>query len=55
MIKHKAIREGDEFACPCGLRWDVNEPDPHTPEDKPTVTAEDISLATLESIKESLK
>lgn len=21
-------REGDEWACECGLRWDVNDPDP---------------------------
>lgn len=26
---HKAIREGDEMACTCGLRWDINEDDPH--------------------------
>lgn len=25
----KAIREGDEMACSCGLRWDIDEPDPH--------------------------
>lgn len=25
----KAIREGDEMACSCGLRWDVDEADPH--------------------------
>lgn len=25
----KAIREGDEMACSCGLRWDMDEPDPH--------------------------
>ncbi len=24
-----AIREGDEMACSCGLRWDVDEADPH--------------------------
>ena len=55
MIKHKATREGDELSCPCGMRWGVNEPDPHTPEDKPTVTAEEISLAVLESIRKALK
>jgi len=30
--KHKSIREGDEYACSCGLRWGVNEFDPHEPE-----------------------
>ena len=30
MTEHKAAREGDEFACPCGLRWAVGEKDPHT-------------------------
>ena len=99
MINHKATREGDEFACPCGLRWAVGEKDPHTtcyqcerttdylyydsrcldctrvtpeemrgesseedtpdgedsPDAKPTVTAEEASLAALESIQESLK
>ena len=25
----EAIREGDEMACSCGLRWDMDEPDPH--------------------------
>lgn len=33
----KAIREGDEMACSCGLRWDMDEPDPHTKE------ADDVS------------
>lgn len=27
----KAIREGDEMACSCGLRWDIDEVDPHDP------------------------
>ena len=26
----KAIREGDEMACSCGLRWGTDEADPHT-------------------------
>ena len=28
-MKHIRTREGDEFACSCGLRWDVKEDDPH--------------------------
>ena len=28
---HKVTREGDEYACVCGLRWDINEDDPHQP------------------------
>lgn len=32
---HKVTREGDEQACSCGLRWGVDEADPHaqTPEE----------------------
>lgn len=26
----KAIREGDEMACSCGLRWGAEEADPHS-------------------------
>ena len=26
----KAIREGDEIACSCGLRWGIGEDDPHS-------------------------
>jgi len=25
----KAIREGDEMACSCGMRWGIDEVDPH--------------------------
>ena len=28
-IKHLRTREEDEYACTCGLRWDVKEEDPH--------------------------
>ena len=24
----RAVQQCDEMACPCGLRWDVNDPDP---------------------------
>jgi hypothetical protein len=27
--KHRLTREGDENVCSCGLRWDIDEPDPH--------------------------
>ena len=27
--KHVRTREQDEYACTCGLRWDVKEDDPH--------------------------
>ena len=27
---HTIRREGDEFACSCGLRWGVSDADPHT-------------------------
>lgn len=30
----KAIREGDEMACSCGLRWGIDDPDrPQCPAD----------------------
>lgn len=29
-MKHNTIREGDEFSCSCGMRWDTGEEDPHT-------------------------
>lgn len=29
-MKCKTIREGDEYACSCGLRWGIDEDDPHT-------------------------
>lgn len=28
-MKHRITREGDEWVCTCGLRWDINEDDPH--------------------------
>ena len=28
-MKHQVTRECDEYACTCGLRWDVKEEDPH--------------------------
>ena len=34
-MKHRTIRENDEYACSCGLRWDVKEPDPHEPSYRP--------------------
>ncbi len=27
---HKVTRENDEYTCTCGLRWDIDEEDPHT-------------------------
>ena len=27
--KHRTIRENDELVCTCGLRWGINESDPH--------------------------
>lgn len=32
MQKHKINREGDEYTCTCGLRWDIDEDDPHPAE-----------------------
>lgn len=29
MGRHNVTREIDEYTCTCGLRWDVNEEDPH--------------------------
>lgn len=29
MVNHIMTRENDEYACSCGLRWDVKEEDPH--------------------------
>ena len=33
MDNHKVTREGDEYACSCGLRWDIGEDDPHAEEE----------------------
>jgi len=30
-MKHRQIREGDEYTCTCGLRWGIDENDPHQP------------------------
>jgi len=32
--KHVLVLEGDECACSCGLRWGVDEEDPHTYQDQ---------------------
>ena len=29
---HKVRRESDEQTCSCGLRWGIDEDDPHQPE-----------------------
>lgn len=34
-MKHKTIRENDEYVCTCGLRWGVGETDPHEPSYRP--------------------
>jgi len=31
---HKVTREGDEQVCSCGLRWGIDEDDPHEQEDE---------------------
>lgn len=28
-VLHQYRREGDEYVCVCGKRWDVKEEDPH--------------------------
>ncbi len=28
-MKHRTTREGDEYVCSCGLRWGIDEDDPH--------------------------
>jgi len=28
----KAYRFNDQMLCSCGIAWDINEPDPHTPQ-----------------------
>lgn len=28
-MKHKITRENDEYVCTCGLRWGIDEDDPH--------------------------
>lgn len=28
-VNHRITREGDEYVCTCGLRWDIDEDDPH--------------------------
>lgn len=27
--QHICMRQSDEFSCSCGLRWGIDEPDPH--------------------------
>lgn len=38
MEKHRTTREGDEYVCTCGRRWDIDEADPH-----PSTPAEHIA------------
>lgn len=28
-VQHRVTREGDEMVCSCGLRWCLDENDPH--------------------------
>ena len=42
----RVLREGDENTCTCGLRWDINEPDPHDPKR--------VGRETLDELKEVL-
>lgn len=28
-FRHRVVRENDEYACTCGLRWGIGEEDPH--------------------------
>ena len=28
-LTHKQYREGDEIVCSCGMRWGIDEDDPH--------------------------
>ena len=46
MIKHIITRENDELACSCGLRWDIDEDDPHDGKEQ--------GRQTLKELKEML-
>lgn len=43
MDNHNLTREGDEWVCSCGLRWDTDEDDPH-----PTTAEEHIAKIKYE-------
>ena len=45
--KHRIQREGDEYACSCGLRWDIAEDDPHG-------TPKEVGKRALKQLKKDL-
>ena len=50
-MKHMTTREGDEYACTCGLRWDVHGPDPHDWGDPDPVRVDVDPLEELARLK----
>ena len=42
MCACKQWREGDEYACTCGLRWGVDEEDPHSYKEELIIEQKDI-------------
>ena len=46
MENHNLTREGDEWVCSCGLRWDTDEDDPH-----PKTAEEHIAKIKYEDCK----
>lgn len=59
-MKHRVTREGDENVCSCGLRWGVDEHDPHAlsgvdlavPDSERTVTT---STDWIDKIKKDIE
>ncbi len=51
-VTHRITREWTDVVCSCGLRWSVNEPDPHprTAEEYLAEIRKEIKKATDDSI-----
>lgn len=46
-MKHKILRNSDEYACSCGLVWAVNDADPHR---HPIATTDRLRNADARSV-----
>jgi len=52
-MKHKILRNNDEYACSCGLTWGLGDVDPHI---QPVATANaEARHKALNQIEEILK
>lgn len=54
-IKHIITQEGDEHVCSCGLRWGVDEEDPHRGERESWDVLEDYEALYLQRMKDMCK